>query len=196
MKIVFHFLVVAILCSFAQASVITFEDLTPADQYYVGDTFTSGGVKMTGAEFFWLPSGSTTSGFAAVINPVPTNAGGTGNEIWLNNINLDFDLSYAAIEGLSLQYGNSGGNVNLEINGMFHNANDFSALNGTMFGGVMVSIVDGIDGKGAIFATGPIHTFSIGGQELAIDNVIACIPEPATLSLLALGGLCLRRKRR
>lgn len=55
-------------------------------------------------------------------------------------------------------------------------------------GGVTVTVLDA-GSKGAIFVIGPVNSFSIGGQELAIDNVTACIPEPATLSLLALAAL-------
>ena len=188
MKSAFRFLLFVILCSMVHASVITFEDLTVDDEYHVGDTFVSGGIQITGEKFFWLPSDSTDTGFASVQNPVPTNAGGSGKEIWLNNINLSFDFSFAPFEGVSLQYGEYGGNVNLEINGVQHNVADFPLLNGMNIGGAMVTVVD--DGtKGAIFATGPIDSFSIGGQELVIDNIIACIPEPATLALLGLGGL-------
>ena len=168
------------------ASVITFEDLTVDDEYYVGDTFTSGGIQITGEKFFWLPSGSTDTGFATV--QANGNAGGSGKEIGLNNINLSFDFSFAPFEGVSLQYGEYGGNVNLEINGVQHNVENFPLLNGMNIGGAMVTVVDAGD-KGAIFATGPIDSFSIGGQELVIDNIIACIPEPATLALLGLGGL-------
>ncbi|MEN8128139.1 MAG: PEP-CTERM sorting domain-containing protein [Planctomycetota bacterium] len=194
MKNVFHFLLFALLCSFVQASVITFENLTVGAEYYVGDTLVSDGVQIPGKEFFWYPSGSTTTGHVTV--QTDGKAGGTGNELWLNNINLDFDFSFAPFAGISFQYGEYGGNVNLEINGVQYNENGFAALNGTMMNGVMVTVVEGVDGKGAIFATGLVDTFSIGGQELAIDNVIACVPEPATLALVALGSLSLIRKRR
>lgn len=194
MKSAFLFFLFAFLCGLVSASVITFENLTVDDQYDVGDSFVSDGVEITGEEFFWLPSGSTEDGFAIV--QANGTAGGAGKEVYLNNINLDFDLSFASFEGVSLQYGNDGGNVNLEINGIRHVENSFLPLNGMTIGGVIVSVLE-IDasGKGAIFATGPISTFSIGGQELAIDNVIACVPEPATLSLLALGVLALRKRK-
>jgi hypothetical protein len=190
MKSFFHFLVVLMLCGLTQAYVVTFEDLTLNDTYNVGDAFTSGGVQITGQEFFWLPNGSTTDGFVEV--QAGGNAGATGNELWLNNINLDFAFSVKPT-GLSLQYGEYGGNVNFMINGDQKVISNFTELHGTMVGGVMVTVVD-TGTVGAIFAMGPINSFSIGGQELAIDNVIACIPEPATLMLLGLGALVLRRR--
>lgn len=192
MKRFFHFLLVFMLCGLTPAYVITFETLTLNDTYNVGDSFVSDGVPITGEEFFWLPSGSTTTGFAEV--QAGGNAGATGNELWLNNINLDFAFAVSPLQGLSLQFGEYGGNLNFEINGDQQNVASFSALNGMTVGGVMVSVINA-DGKGAIFATGPISSFSIGGQELAIDNVIACIPEPATLLLLGLGVFLLRKRR-
>ena len=191
MKSTFHFLLFAFLCGLVPASVITFENLTIDDEYYVGDTFVSGGVQITGEEFFWLPSGSTVDGFAIV--QADGDAGGSGKELYLNNINLSFDFGFAPFEGVSLQYGDDGGNINLEINGVQHVENSFPSLDGMNIGGVIVTVVEDAGGKGAIFATGPVNSFSIGGQELAIDNVIACIPEPATLLLLALGVLALKK---
>ena len=186
MRSAFRFLLFVTLCSLVHASVITFEDLTLTDTYDVGDTFTSGGVQITGEEFFLLPSGSTVTGFATV--QATGDAGGSGKEIRLDNINLSFDFGVAPFQGVSLQYGEYGGNVNLEINGVLQNVENFSLLDGLNMGGVIVTVVDA-GTQGAIFATGPVNSFSIGGQELAIDNVIACIPEPVTLALLGLGGM-------
>ena len=47
-----------------------------------------------------------------------------------------------------------------------------------------------------ITLTGVVNRFQIGGQELAIDTIVA-VPEPATLGLLGLGAatLMLRRRR-
>ncbi|WP_145081334.1 PEP-CTERM sorting domain-containing protein [Poriferisphaera corsica] len=49
---------------------------------------------------------------------------------------------------------------------------------------------------GSFTFTGPINNFSIGGQELHIDNVsYSAIPEPASLALLSLGSLALLRSK-
>ncbi|MBM4104595.1 MAG: PEP-CTERM sorting domain-containing protein [Planctomycetes bacterium] len=179
------------ICSVAGAYVVTFENLTLGNEFHVGDTFTSGGMTATGGEYFWA-SGSTLAGVATVKND--GKAGGAGNEIWFNNINLNFSYAVKPLSGVSLMFGEYGGNVNLSINGDLKKAADFSALNGTTIGGATV-FVTGSNASGSIFAVGPISSFGIGGQELAIDNIIACIPEPASMALVALGGLLFRKHK-
>ncbi len=176
------------VCGLVQGYVVMFEDLPLTQQYIIGNSFSSDGVEITCTTY---DPGAT----AFAIVQADGDAGGTGNEIWLNNISLDFAFPIDPLYGLSLQYGEYGGDVIFEINGDLHGAAGFSALHGTMVGGVMVTVVD-IGDKGAIFATGPISSFSIGGNELAIDNIIACIPEPATLALLGLGALVLLRRKK
>ena len=183
------------VCGIASAYVVTFDDLTAGDQYYVGDTFTSGtlgGMDAVGSDFYWLPMGSTDSGVATV--EAGGLAGGSGNEIHLNNINLDFSFDINPLYGLSLMFGEHGGNVNLSINGDMKNVEDFSALNMTTIGGTTV-LVAGTNTSGAIVVIGDITSFGIGGQELWIDNIVASVPEPATMALLGLGGLLLRKRR-
>jgi hypothetical protein len=192
MKKVVCLLLAGCICSVAGAYVVTFEDLTLGDDFHVGEGFTSDGMTTMGAEYFWSGGGSTLTGVATVMNT--GQAGGAGNEIWFNNINLNFSYAVQPLAGVSLMFGDHGGDVNLSINGILKNVDDFSVLNGTTIGGVTV-FVTGTSTFGSIIAIGPVSSFGIGGQELAIDNIIGCVPEPATLVMLAFGGLLLRKRK-
>jgi len=189
-------IVATLLAQNASATVIDFEDLTLGTIYNVGDSFTTSGVVITGEEFFWLPSGSTTGGFAEVENG--GLAGGAGNELHTNNINLNFDFGII-LTGLALQYGEFGGNINLEINGNLANVGNFANIPANLGGTSVFTFDTGTPGQssGAMFVTGTINSFKIGGQELWIDNVVASpIPEPATLALLGIGALATLTRRR
>ena len=184
-------LVAILLAQNANATVIDFEDTTLGATYNVGGSFTTSGVVVTAGEFFWLPSGSTTTGQAVIQSG--GSAGGTGYEVWTNNINLSFDFGLPC-EGLSLQYNDDGGNINLRINGILANVEDFALLPATL-GGTSVFTTPG--NLGAMFVIGTINSFEIGGQELAIDNVVASlVPEPATLMLLGAGALWVSTRKR
>ena len=67
---------------------IDFEDLVPATVYPVPVTFTSAGVPITTGPFQWGNGNWTSDGHATVVNL--GRAGGSGNELNLNNVNLDF----------------------------------------------------------------------------------------------------------
>ncbi len=121
-------------------------------------------------------------------------AGGSGQELWVSNIDLSFDFDIP-LQGLSLQYGEYGGTNILQINNVTQSTADFASLHGMDFNGAVVSVISGGD-MGAIFVTGPINSFGISRQELAIDNVIACVPEPATLAFLGLGGMLLLKRKK
>ncbi|MBN2455258.1 MAG: PEP-CTERM sorting domain-containing protein [Sedimentisphaerales bacterium] len=189
------FLVMALLVENADAVLIDFEDRTAGESFDVGYTFITSGVSVTGEQFQWSNTTWYSGGNASI--GTGGSAGGADNEINTNNINLDFDFG-VALTSLSLQYGEYGGNINLEINGDFQNVENFADLPANV-GATSIFVYDTNtpgQGKGALIVIGTINSFKIGGQELWLDNIIAsAIPEPAILTLLALGSLiALRRK--
>ena len=150
------------------AVTIDFEDLTPGTKYKVGDTFTTSGIPVTVRQFQWGGMDWYRGGYTVVNNN--GDAGGSGNDMNTNNVNLDFGFD-APNDGLSLLFGEYGGNLNIEVNGDSRNFDKFADINGLTIGGVHVTVVDLGDSKGRLVLTGTIEQFAIGGQEFLIDDV-------------------------
>ncbi|MEA1906014.1 MAG: GEVED domain-containing protein, partial [Euryarchaeota archaeon] len=150
------------------AATIDFEDLTLGTEYNVGTTFTTSGVPITVKQFQWSSGTWTSDGHTRVVNG--GHAGGSGNEMNVNNVNLDFGFG-AHVNGLSLLFGEYGGNLNIRVNGDFRNFGKFAEINGLTIGGVHVTVIDLGDSKGRLTLTGTIEQFALGGQELLIDDV-------------------------
>jgi hypothetical protein len=156
---------------------INFEDLSLGAKYKCGQKFTTSGLAISVLPFQWGSKQLTKNGFATVDDQ--KFAGGTGKEMFTNNVNLGFDAKYP--KGLSLRFRNRGGNVNIAINGEFRNIRDFKFINNTDIGKVHVSvknqvlILKGVIDK-APFKVGREsfgdYSLVIGGQELSIDDVI------------------------
>jgi hypothetical protein len=86
------------------------------------------------------------------------------------------------------------GDINLGINDDVKKAANFTGLP-MIIGGAQVFVGGGYP-YGIIYITGGnIQSFTIGGQQLYIDN-ITTVPEPATIMLLGLGSLGLLRNRK
>ena len=153
---------------------IHFEDppLPLGTVYHVGNMFTDACVKVTVKAFQWYNGNWTNNGFAKIVKD--GRAGGSGQEIAVNNINLGFDFG-GPCKGLSLLFGEYGGNLNININGDFQNFQNFSEIDGKIIGGVKVSVVNGFgNDKGSIKLFGTVKSvksFVIGGQELWLDHV-------------------------
>ncbi len=152
--------------SFSIGECVDFESLELDRTFNVGDSFTESGVKITTGDFQWSNGTLFSGGFAKVV------AGGLmGHEMIVNNIvlQLEFDED---IQGLTLQFGEFGGNLNLEVNGEFKNFGLFSELDAIVIDGVNVSVRNGFgNDQGLLRLSGNIHSFAIGGQELIIDNI-------------------------
>jgi len=147
---------------------VDFEDLTPDTVYIVTDTFTDSGATITVKQFQWSDGTWTSDGTAMVDDE--QQAGGTGLDINCNNVNLNFDFG-GPLGGLSLLYGEYGGNLNIDINGVFQNFEDFADIDGSTIGGVNVVVTSLGGNLGKLELTGVINSFDIGGQELWVDDV-------------------------
>jgi hypothetical protein len=146
-----------------------FEDLILGTEYNVGDIFTTRGTPVTVKPFQYSNGDWTSDGYTKVVDS--GQAGGSGNEMWVNNVNLDFGFGVPTA-GLSLLFGEYGGNLNIEINGVFKNFENFSEINGDVIGGVHVTVVNGLgNDMGSLHLAGMISQLAVGGQELCIDDV-------------------------
>jgi hypothetical protein len=157
---------------------VDFEGLSVGTRYHVPDRFMDSDVEMTVRAFQWSTGEWTTDGFTEVDDE--GRAGGSGQDMWINNVNLDFDFC-CTVEGLTLRFGEYGGNLNIAINGVFQNFDDFVDIDGANLGGVTVTVTDGLgDDTGILTLKGEIWSFALGGQELWIDDVChgGCLPGP------------------
>lgn len=147
---------------------VRFSDLTPGTKYNVGATITSSGRHIKVEQFQWSNGNWTNTGFAEV-----DTQGGSNNNMHTNNVNLNFIFDYP-VDEITLRYGEYGGNNNIKVNNDFKNVPDIIDLNGTTLGGVQVTVNAAQQGGnwfGMIILEGTINNFSIGGQELWVDDV-------------------------
>jgi hypothetical protein len=130
-----------------------------------------------GAAFQWGNGNWTDQGFARIVKD--GNAGGSGKEVWVNNINLCFGTSFErGLEFVRFRFGEYGGNLNLMFNGHILNFENFEEIHKQVIGDVRINVLSGGAGndKGEIEFQGPIRPrwrwghFAVGGQELWIDD--------------------------
>jgi hypothetical protein len=151
---------------------VDFEDPVVDTYYAVGAGLTDSGQTMTFTPFQWSNSSWTSGGFGQVVEPDWCESGGTGQALLLNNINVQFAFPTLA-DGLVIQFGEHGGNVNIAINGDFRNASNFAAVVSPV-GGVAVSCTGAGctgGGHGTLYLVGTVNSLSIGGQEFCLDDV-------------------------
>lgn len=174
---------------------VEFENPRAGTPYTVGDSFTDSGATISIEKFQWSTGTWTLDGYAKI--DTHQLAGHVGQDLSLNNVNARFQFD-RCVKGLTLLFGEYGGNVNLEVNGDFKNTADFAGLNGSTLGGVSVAVTTYGNSLGRLALTGFIRSFSLGGQELWIDHVcidscgvcvlhIDCPPDMSVVSAQAEG---------
>jgi hypothetical protein len=144
------------------------EDLTVGQRINVGSIYRSGGINIVIEQFQWSNMTWTSGGWADVqTSPTP---GGSGKNIWTNNVNLNFELPFP-VSAIAFKCQDWGGNCNFKVNGVHRNIEDLATLNGQTIGGVLVAIVGTGGNPLVVTLTGNITEFKLGGQEFAIDDI-------------------------
>ncbi len=155
-----------------QTDCVNFEQQALSTVYHLGESFSEGGAQLEFVDFYWGNNAPATSGESVIENQ--SRAGHLGQDLRLDNISVKVD--FGSIKGLILFFGESGGNINLELNGVLVNydnfANTSAAITAAGITGITATVVNGFGhDKGYLELIGTINEFVIGGQELWIDHI-------------------------
>ena len=102
--------------------------------------------------------------------------------LFLNNANLGFE--FVSPECITLDFCDAGGNINLAVNDVFVNEDDFTAMTGPHLNGVDILVEMSEGGCGMLMLRGDFQdfdfletgtiSFAVGGSELYLDNICVC----------------------
>lgn len=149
----------------------SFESFNNGDKFKVTDVATTPNLSFTVERFQWSNGTWTSNGHVIIDNNNYANGNGT-LDVRANNATLSFQHDFPASE-IKLNFGEYGGNNNITVNGVFQNIGNLNSINGTTVGGVqiIVNATSTVGGwVGELVLTGKVKDFSLGGQELWIDD--------------------------
>ena len=152
------------------ATCLDFEDLTSGDRFDVGTTLTTNSTDFAVDQFQYASGNSSTTGRAQVDNR--GYAQGSGLDINAREVNLVPGHAYP-VKKISFKFGELGGTNNIKINDDFQFVGDLVSINGSTIGGAQVTVnavQGGNNWYGDMKIEGDISSFSVGGQELWLDN--------------------------
>lgn len=175
----------------ATAIFVDFEDV-PVAIYNAGNNFTSNGI-----QFNVISYNGTGQGLSVNEMGTPGNIGVNA----FNTVGVDVALP-AGIQSLAFDFhdGCTGcSHVGITVNGTASSPTvQLVDLHNTDLGGVQINILPpsqpGFQAR--LQLLGPITSFATGGTEYLLDNFEIRVPEPttATMGLIALGSLLVRRR--
>lgn len=102
-----------------------------------------------------------------------SHSGGSGLDARFNNVAADISFDRQP-EYIVFQFGDLGGSLYLSINDSTLTPTDFVSLNGQTIAGVDIyadAVTNGHNWYGMMSLIGPVTQFSVGGQELWVDNI-------------------------
>jgi hypothetical protein len=98
-------------------------------------------------------------------------AGGSGRELLLYNASVSGSFTSPA-SGMTMLFSDYSGSLNMAINRDFRRFANFADLQQQVVGGVSVAVSKGQgDGQGSLTLSGPLQSFTVGGEELGIDQI-------------------------
>jgi hypothetical protein len=178
-KLLTGVLVVLLTSPCAFAGFTDFEDLTADLIFSTGEVINSKGVTFEVLTGPVRISGQSPLNFDAGADGLELRVGATSTEV-------SFVLPDQTRHVSMLFY--AGSSNTFRLNGVTASlAGDFSGLNGSNIGGVLVTVIPSTmppfgvpDVQGELILTGEIDSFMLRGPELSIDNVRIAIPEPTS----------------
>ena len=179
----------------AGVALVDFESFAVGSSYGSGDghapgdpAFDQDGIAVTVENYH---NGAFTGFFGAEVQAGGSNSFAS-KHLYVDNINLRFDFTGVGfpVNQVSIDYHEFGGVDNFSVNG--GPVIEYPAL--TDLPAMIASGVTATVGADSIVLSGSVSELQIGGQELAIDNILA-VPEPMSVALLGIGVVALRGMR-
>jgi hypothetical protein len=181
-------LLMLLVSSRALAGFTDFEDLQDGSVFTIDDTINSKGLSFQPiSNTVRIRDSSMTIG----------NAGGSGLELRIGSSMSELSfLLPVGVQHVSMKFGAYDPAAAIVVNGVASAlSGDFDSLNGSILGGVRVSVMPSpmppgglLNQQGTLTLTGAINSLVVRGPELSIDNVQVTIPEPS--SALMYVGIC------
>ena len=162
---------------------------TSAGQAPGAVVFTTNGIPVS-VQNFNLGGGSGSFYIAEI--EAATASFGSGQIIYTNNLNLEFDFTAVGfpVSQVQFEFLDLGGSENVSVNGSPIFAGDIASTPGTL-GGVNVTVTSAPvpnGKKGTVTFTGVVSRLRIGGQEFWIDQV--CVKQGCLLGQRLCSGQC------